>query len=46
MCDTLPNSVEVNLGDVALRVRPLDAVQTVDARTDRLLERYRQRMSS
>jgi hypothetical protein len=46
MCDQLPDSVEVKLGAAAYRVRPLDSVQIVDARTEWLLQRHKERLSS
>jgi len=43
MCDELPDSLEVQLGGDAYRVRPLADVEITDEHAARLLVRYRQR---
>jgi transcriptional regulator with XRE-family HTH domain len=44
MCDELPESIEVKVGDAAYRVRPLADLEPADDRAARLLRRYRERL--
>jgi transcriptional regulator with XRE-family HTH domain len=43
MADGLPESVEIKVGDVAYRVRPLSDIEPADERAARLLRRYLER---
>jgi transcriptional regulator with XRE-family HTH domain len=44
MGDRLPDSVEIKVGDVAYRVRPLADITAADERSARLLRRYLERL--
>ena len=46
MCDELPGGVEVTVGEKAYRVRPLAGIELVDETTDRLLRRFRERLTT
>ena len=46
MCDELPGGVEVTVGEKAYRVRPLAEIELVDETTDRLLRRFRERLTT
>jgi transcriptional regulator with XRE-family HTH domain len=44
MCDELPDSVEIPVGERAYRVRPLVEVEPADEEAARLLRRFRERL--
>ena len=46
MCDELPGGVVVTVGEKAYRVRPLAEIELVDETTDRLLRRFRERLTT